>query len=115
MGFDKDTSTVIYHTFAALCYFFPLIGGIIADSYLGKFKTIFFVSILYFFGMVMMAVSAIPQLNNGQDKPGTINDILALTALLVIAMGTGGIKPCVSALGGDQFKEKFDIRTYRSS
>ena len=58
--------------------------------------------------MVMMAVSAIPQLNEGLDKPGSINDILAMVALLVIAIGTGGIKPCVSALGGDQFKAKFE-------
>ena len=50
---------------------------------------------------------AVPQLNGGQDKPGTINEILALTALLVVAMGTGGIKPCVSALGGDQFSVSF--------
>ena len=52
LGFDKDTGTVIYHIFAALCYFFPLIGGIIADSYWGKFKTIFIVSIVYAIGQV---------------------------------------------------------------
>ena len=51
------------------------------------------------------------QLNGGQDKPGTINNILAMVALFVIAMGTGGIKPCVSALGGDQFSGRdFEIK-----
>ncbi|CAG5090135.1 Oidioi.mRNA.OKI2018_I69.PAR.g12472.t2.cds [Oikopleura dioica] len=55
--------------------------------------------------MVLMTVSAVPQINGGQDVPGTINSVLALIALFVIAVGTGGIKPCVSALGGDQFAE----------
>jgi len=105
LGFGKDESTIIYHTFAALCYFFPLIGGILADSYWGKFHTILWLSIVYCIGMALMAVSAVPQLNEGLDVPGTINDVLALVALLVVAIGTGGIKPCVSALGGDQFKD----------
>ena len=38
-------------------------------------------------------------------KPGTLNDVLTYIALLVIAIGTGGIKPCVSSLGGDQFAD----------
>ena len=105
MGFDKDTSTVIYHIFAALCYFFPLIGGIVADSYWGKVNTIIYISFVYFLGMVLMTISAVPQINGGQDVPGTINTVIALIALFVIAVGTGGIKPCVSALGGDQFEE----------
>ncbi|CBY18965.1 unnamed protein product [Oikopleura dioica] len=105
LGFDKDTATVIYHVFAALCYFFPLIGGIVADSYWGKVNTIIYISFVYFLGMVLMTVSAVPQINGGQDVPGTINTVVALIALFVIAVGTGGIKPCVSALGGDQFAE----------
>ena len=52
--------------------------------------------------MIGISVSAIPQINDGQDVPGAINDYVAMFSLLVIAIGTGGIKPCVSALGGDQ-------------
>ena len=59
---DNDLSTIVYHTFAALCYFFPLIGGIIADSFWGKVKTILILSIVYLIGMVLMAVAAIPQI-----------------------------------------------------
>jgi len=105
LGYSKDTSTIIYHLYIALCYFFPLIGGVIADAWLGKFMTIFILSIVYFFGMVLMTMSAVPQLNGGGTEPGDINRTFALIALLVVAMGTGGIKPCVSALGGDQFKD----------
>lgn len=52
-----------------------------------------------------MTIAAVPQINGGADYPGDINRILTLVALLVVAMGTGGIKPCVSALGGDQFRD----------
>jgi solute carrier family 15 oligopeptide transporter 1 len=45
------------------------------------------------------------KINGGENQPGGINNAFALSALVVVAMGTGGIKPCVSALGGDQFKD----------
>lgn len=85
-----------------MCYFFPLIGGIIADSYLGKFRTILFLSIVYLIGMVMMTVSAVPF--GDENTSNQTNTILALCALATVAIGTGGIKPCVAALGGDQFQ-----------
>ena len=68
LGFDNDYATTIYHAFVALCYFFPLIGGIIADSFWGKVKTILILSIVYLAGMVLMAVAAVPQLG-GNDDP----------------------------------------------
>lgn len=108
LGFDNDYATTVYHAFVALCYFFPLIGGIIADSFWGKVKTILILSIVYLAGMVLMAVAAVPQIGGNADdptQPGTLNDVLTYIALLVIAIGTGGIKPCVSSLGGDQFAD----------
>ena len=38
LGFEEDLATVLYHTFIMLCYFSPILGAIIADNYLGKFK-----------------------------------------------------------------------------
>ena len=38
LHFDEDTSTSLYHSFIVLCYATPLLGAIIADSCLGKFK-----------------------------------------------------------------------------
>lgn len=35
---DEDFATTIYHTFVALCYLTPILGAILADSWLGKFK-----------------------------------------------------------------------------
>ena len=40
----------------AVCYFTPLIGAVVADSYWGKFKTIFILSIVYVIGMFLMVM-----------------------------------------------------------
>jgi len=104
IGFSKDVSTEIYHAYVALCYFTPLFGAIIADSFWGKFKTIFILSIVYVIGMFLMAISALNYSDDPDRETGeTVNTVLCLVALAVVAAGTGGIKPCVSTLGGDQF------------
>ncbi|XP_023946831.2 peptide transporter family 1 [Bicyclus anynana] len=97
LGYSDDSATVIYHVFVMFAYFFPLIGAMIADGWLGRFRTIFYLSLVYAAGSVLLSVTAMPPLN----LPPLGFTILAL---LLIAFGTGGIKPCVSAFGGDQFK-----------
>uniref|UniRef100_A0A3Q4AND7 Uncharacterized protein n=1 Tax=Mola mola TaxID=94237 RepID=A0A3Q4AND7_MOLML len=109
LGWDDDLATTIYHTFVALCYLTPILGAIIADSWLGKFKTIVYLSIVYTLGQVILAVSAIHDITD-KNKDGTPDDItlhiaLSMVGLLLIALGTGGIKPCVAAFGGDQFQD----------
>ncbi|KPI91940.1 Peptide transporter family 1 [Papilio xuthus] len=69
----------------------------IADGWLGRSRTIFYLSLVYATGSVLISLTAMPPL----DLPKLEFTILAL---LLIAFGTGGIKPCVSAFGGDQFK-----------
>ncbi|KAG0728410.1 Solute carrier family 15 member 1 [Chionoecetes opilio] len=98
--FSEDTSTVIYHVWAMLCYFTPILGAIIADSWLGRFKTIFYISIIYVFGNAVLSISAVTPIFGGAL---TVQKVITFLGLLLIAMGTGGIKPCVSAFGGDQF------------
>ena len=38
LHFNDDDATVIYHTFSLFCYLTPILGALIADQYLGKFK-----------------------------------------------------------------------------
>jgi len=94
---SEDTSTVIYHSFAMLCYFTPIFGAMIADQLLGRFKTIVYISMLYVLGHLIKTLAAIPTLGIPPLE-------FSLIGLALIAIGTGGIKPCVSAFGGDQFK-----------
>ncbi|XP_039274283.2 solute carrier family 15 member 1-like [Styela clava] len=95
---DDDTSTAVYHAFTVLAYLFPLLGAFIADSWWGKYKTILYLSIVYAIGMLLITMGACPPI--GLD---TMHLVLSMIGLFVIAIGTGGIKPCVSSFGGDQF------------
>ncbi|CAF88896.1 unnamed protein product, partial [Tetraodon nigroviridis] len=100
LRWDADLSTAIYHAFSSLCYFTPILGAIIADSWLGKFKTIIYLSLIYVMGHVIKSVGAIPTVGN---KDAHIS--LSMVGLVLHCFGTGGIKPCVSGFGGDQFDE----------
>lgn len=92
---DKD-STASVHGFNALAYLCPLIGAILADSYLGRYKTILYLSIVYCMGTTLLCLSSISN-----------QSFLVFVALGLIALGTGGIKPCVSAFGADQITHSF--------
>lgn len=94
--YSEETSTVLYHIFSSLCYFTPLFGGILADTYLGKFKTIVALSFVYLGGNILLTLTSIDPLHIPQR-------IFTFLGLFLIAVGTGGIKPCVSSFGGDQF------------
>ncbi|XP_009708209.1 PREDICTED: solute carrier family 15 member 1 [Cariama cristata] len=109
LQWDDNLSTAIYHTFVALCYLTPILGALIADSWLGKFKTIVSLSIVYTIGQAIMSVSSINDLTD-HNRDGSPDNVpvhvaLSMIGLILIALGTGGIKPCVSAFGGDQFKD----------
>lgn len=86
---ELQAQTVV-HLFAAGVYAFPMIGAIVADRLLGKYMTIMSLSIVYCLGHLALAI--------GDDTlPGMY------LGLALIAIGSGGIKPCVSAHVGDQF------------
>lgn len=99
LGFSDDNSVAMYHGFIVLCYTTPLLGSILADGYIGKFHTILWISLLYASGNIVLAVSAM------FDKNSATHPALDFLGLIIIGFGTGGIKPCVSAFGGDQFKK----------
>nr|XP_060630625.1 solute carrier family 15 member 2 [Anolis sagrei ordinatus] len=101
LHWDENTSTSVYHAFSSLCYFTPVLGAYMADSWLGKYKTIIYLSIVYVIGHLIKSVGAIPNLGNQ-----VVHVVLSMTGLTLIALGTGGIKPCVAAFGGDQFEEE---------
>lgn len=78
-----------FHLFVASAYFFPIMGAIASDVFLGKYNTILWLSIVYCLGHLALAMD--------ETRLGLF------TGLTLIAIGTGAIKPCVSAHVGDQF------------
>ncbi|CAF0868412.1 unnamed protein product [Rotaria sordida] len=92
---NKDSATSGFHLFSFACYFTPTIGAIISDGFIGRYWTIVILSLIYFLGTCILTVTAIPSIG-GKHLAGPI------IGLLLIAFGTGGIKPCVSAFGADQ-------------
>jgi proton-dependent oligopeptide transporter, POT family len=86
---NENEANQWYHWFVASNYFFPMIGAIISDAFLGKYRTIFWVTLVYCAGSVVLALDH-TRLGLG-------------VGLGLIALGAGGIKPCVSAHVGDQF------------
>jgi proton-dependent oligopeptide transporter, POT family len=97
LGQDTDTATSIIHTFIFANYFMPLFGGWLSDRLIGRYHTILWVSLFYCAGHGVLACS---------DFAGGVHGkLLCLyTGLSLIAFGSGGIKPCVSAFVGDQFR-----------
>ena len=77
------------HLFIAAVYLTPLIGALLADLWLGKYRTIIALSLVYCAGHLVLAVD--------NTRAGL------MLGLGLIALGAGGIKPCVSAHVGDQF------------
>ena len=78
-----------FHLFASAVYFFPFVGALLADAWLGKYRTIIWLSLVYCGGHIALAFD--------HTRVGL------LIGLTLIAIGSGGIKPCVSANLGDQF------------
>lgn len=86
-----------YHQFVAATYLFPVMGSFLSDVLIGKYNTILWLSIVYCLGHLALAF-----MGGAGLAPGTWMFI----GLFLIAFGSGGIKPCVSAHVGDQFGKK---------
>jgi POT family proton-dependent oligopeptide transporter len=86
-------ATSYVHLFASAVYFFPIFGAILSDILLGKYRTILTLSVVYCLGHAALAVMGY------QGVPF----YWMVAGLALIAIGSGGIKPCVSAHVGDQF------------
>ena len=78
-----------YHLFVSAVYLTPLLGALLSDGLLGKYRTIILLSLLYCAGHAVLALD--------DTRWGLV------AGLGLIALGAGGIKPCVSSHLGDQF------------
>jgi POT family proton-dependent oligopeptide transporter len=92
LHFGQAQATVWQSLFKFGAYFFPLIGAIISDVFWGKYRTIMTLALVYCAGCTVLATGG--------------GSMTLAIGLGLMALGTGGIKPCVSTNVGDQFTSK---------
>ncbi|GLT38498.1 hypothetical protein SLA2020_127440 [Shorea laevis] len=98
LGEPTATAAKSVNTWVGVSSIFPILGAIIADSFLGRFNTILLSSIIYFLGMVLLSLSV-------SVVPTEHRRAVFYTALYILAVGEGGHKPCVQTFAADQFDE----------
>ncbi|RIA96011.1 di/tri peptide transporter 2 [Glomus cerebriforme] len=98
IGAGQETATALGYFFHFFCYVTPLIGAAIADQYLGRFNTILMFCLVYMVGLTILTTTAIPAAIQAKAAfPGLI------LSMIIIGLGTGGIKCNVSPLVADQY------------
>jgi proton-dependent oligopeptide transporter, POT family len=92
-GMNEAEATANVHLFNGAVYLTPLLGALLADVFIGKYRTIIALSLVYCGGHAALAAMGV-----FGNSPWWL-----MAGLGLIALGSGGIKPCVSAHVGDQF------------
>ncbi|SPP88475.1 peptide transporter family 1 [Drosophila guanche] len=97
LNFTESFSTVVLHIFNFFGQFCPIIGAVLADSYMGNVRTISAFCFLYAFGWLLLTMTSLPSM----EVPIIL---LVSIALLFLAVGNGSIRACITSLGALQFK-----------
>ncbi|RAQ51109.1 POT peptide transporter [Aspergillus flavus] len=99
LGMGQTLATSINYIFIAWCYLSPVLMAIIADSLLGRFKTIVLGTGLSACGVLILFVTSLPvSLEHGAGLPGL------MAALTLVGLGTGAIKSNVAPLIAEQYQ-----------
>ncbi|GJJ73862.1 proton-dependent oligopeptide transporter, POT family [Entomortierella parvispora] len=98
IGKGQQTATALNYFFQFFCYVTPILGAIVADQYLGKYKTICVFCGIYMLGVLVLTLTSIPvAILHGAALPGLV------IAMVIIGLGTGGIKANVSPMVAEQY------------
>ncbi|HXG99591.1 MAG TPA: oligopeptide:H+ symporter [Sphingomicrobium sp.] len=95
--FNDAKSNLIYGAYTSLVYITPVLGGYLADRYLGQRKAVLFGGILLAAGHSLMAVEGV----GGQNDP-TINVFWAALAFIIV--GSGFLKANISVMVGQLYR-----------
>ncbi|AAF79856.1 T7N9.14 [Arabidopsis thaliana] len=106
----------VYYLWMGLTNFAPLLGALISDAYIGRFKTIAYASLFSILGLMTVTLTAcLPQLhpppcNNPHpdecDDPNKLQLGILFLGLGFLSIGSGGIRPCSIPFGVDQFDQR---------
>lgn len=97
LEYDEATAIALFAYMTCLAYLSPILGALLADGHFGRYTTILLFGCIYATGLVILTVGAFMDSSDLDTKR-----LLTFLGLLLVCLGTGGIKPCVSAFGADQ-------------
>ena len=101
LGLGHAGATGFTTFFQFWCYVTPLAGGIVADQYLGKYKTLLASSGIYMSGLLVLVCTSLPSsLAHGAGLGGYV------ASIVLIGIGTGGIKANVAPLIAEQYTRR---------
>ncbi|WOL08400.1 hypothetical protein Cni_G17153 [Canna indica] len=105
---DVKTAAKNVNYWGGVTSMMPLLGGFIADAYLGRFSTVIVSSLIYIAGLILLTMTqVIPSLKpcDTCDRSLRLHEIIFFLALYMVSVGTGGHKPSLESLGADQFDD----------
>ncbi|KAF9661583.1 hypothetical protein SADUNF_Sadunf19G0083900 [Salix dunnii] len=113
LGQSTASAAANVNTWSGTVAMLPLLGAFVADSFLGRYRTIVAAALIYILGLGLLTLAAKLTSANLHDCQSTKDVSLCapprfLVALFffsiyLAAIGQGGYKPCVQAFEGDQF------------
>ncbi|KAI9047426.1 hypothetical protein LZ554_008870 [Drepanopeziza brunnea f. sp. 'monogermtubi'] len=98
LGLGQATATNIYNAYYFFSFLTPLLFAILSDVWLGRFKTLFLSFFVYVCGCIVLFVTSFSSLTTRETK---IKGMAC--AMVLIGLGTGGVKATISPFIGDQY------------
>ncbi|OAY41394.1 protein NRT1/ PTR FAMILY 5.6 isoform X2 [Manihot esculenta] len=107
---DLKTAARSVNCWAGVTTLMPLLGGFVADAYLGRFSTVLVSTITYLLGLILLTLTQfVPSLKTCEadvcPEPRKVHEVIFFIAIYLISIGTGGHKPSLESFGADQFDD----------
>lgn len=113
LGQSTASAAANVNTWSGTATLLPLLGAFVADSFLGRYRTIIAASLIYILGLGLLTLAAtltsdsVHDFQNIKDAmlsaPSQFQVTLFFFSIYLVAFGQGGHKPCALAFGADQF------------
>ncbi|KAE8693505.1 Protein NRT1/ PTR FAMILY 5.13 [Hibiscus syriacus] len=115
LGLSTAAAAAQVNTWAGASSLLPLLGAFVADTFLGRYRTIILAFLVYILGLGLLTLLAtLPSVttfgaqnaDNATLNTSSVHQfqvILFFSSLYLIAIAQGGYKPCLQAFGADQF------------
>ncbi|ODV81508.1 PTR2-domain-containing protein [Suhomyces tanzawaensis NRRL Y-17324] len=97
LNLKNQGATALSYFFQFWCYVTPIFGGWVADTYWGKYKTIFVFCVIYIIGIFILFITSLPSITSHSTALGGY-----VVSIIIIGIATGGVKSNVSPLIADQ-------------